>query len=98
MKMHIAKTLSLASSFALTLAACSIALPSLADAAPRAGARGAGHASHAGGRGRGGAHFGGGRGHGGYGYDGGYGGYGGGYLGVCGPIQLTLGLCGPWGY
>ena len=35
---------------------------------------------------------------------GGYGGYGGGgyyggyYPGFCGPIQLTLGLCGPWGY
>jgi hypothetical protein len=30
---------------------------------------------------------------------GGYGGYGGGYYGgVCGPIQITLGLCGPYGY
>ena len=35
---------------------------------------------------------------GGLGY-GGYGGYYGGYYpGYCGPIQLTLGLCGPWGY
>ena len=32
---------------------------------------------------------------GGYGYGGGY---VGGYYGVCGPIQLTLGLCGPWGF
>jgi len=31
----------------------------------------------------------------GYGY-GGYGGWNGGYYG-CGPIQLTLGLCGPYG-
>ena len=36
---------------------------------------------------------------GGYGYGYGGGGYYGGYYpGYCGPIQLTLGLCGPWGY
>jgi hypothetical protein len=37
------------------------------------------------------------RGRGGPGYYGGNGYYGG-YYPVCGPIQMVLGLCGPWGY
>ena len=95
MKMHIAKNLSVASSLAWALAACTIALLSVADAAQRNAGHAVGHGSHVGGNFRGGRGHGGYAGHGGYN---GYGGYGGAYLGICGPIQLTLGLCGPWGY
>ncbi|MGD0723135.1 MAG: hypothetical protein ABR970_19040 [Roseiarcus sp.] len=84
---------------ALAVASAPIAFASVADAAQMhigGGAHGGGHAHGGGGGGRGGGgHF---RGHGGGGgWGGGY--YGGGYYGgVCGPIQLTLGLCGPYGY
>jgi uncharacterized membrane protein len=81
---------------ALALAAGAIALPTVADAAGGPGVRPTGQFhGHSGGYSYG--HRGSGyNGYGGYGY-GGYGGYYGGY-GYCGPIQLTLGLCGPWGY
>jgi uncharacterized membrane protein len=85
---------------ALALAASTIVLPSVADAAGQRPGGGHGHAMSHGGSGGGGAHFGGHGGRGGYG-GGGYGGggYVGGYYGgYCGPIQITLGLCGPYGY
>lgn len=95
MKKHRLKNMFIVGSTTLALAASTIVLPSIADAAIRHG--GGGH-----GGGRGGGHF---RGHGGGGFGGyrgggGFGGYGGGgyYGGFCGPIQLTLGLCGPYGY
>jgi uncharacterized membrane protein len=89
MKKSVMKKMFVVGSVTLALAASTIALPSVADAK---GVR-TSHASH----GRTGGHF---RGHGGPGGFGGYnGGYNGGYYGgFCGPIQLTLGLCGPWGY
>jgi uncharacterized membrane protein len=72
---------------ALALAASTIVLPSAADAKGRIMP----HRSqgHPGGRVAG--NFRGHRGPGGY-----VGGYY--YGGYCGPIQITLGLCGPWGY
>jgi hypothetical protein len=93
----------LATSLVIALAIGSLALPTVASAEVRhhgggghgggwGGGRGGGHfagGGYRGGRG-GGSNWGGG---GGY-YGGGYGGYQGGY---CGPIQLTLGLCGPYG-
>lgn len=92
MKTAMLKKMFVASSMTLALAAATIALPSVADAAMRHGGGGGGHGGHW----HGGGHF---RGRGGHGGYGGYGGYGGGYYGgFCGPIQLTLGLCGPWGY
>jgi hypothetical protein len=92
----------LASATALAFAAGTVALPSLADAAQQFHG-GGGHGG--GGHGGGGFHGGGGHG-GGYrmggAYHGGayYGGGGGGvyYGGVCGPMQVVLGLCGPYGY
>ena len=96
----------LAGAIALAFAAGTIALPSLADAAQQmhggGGHGGGGHGGggHGGGYRMGGAYHGGayhGGGHGGGGYGGGYGGgvyYGGG----CGPMQVVLGLCGPYGY
>ncbi len=85
MKTHIF----LAGAIALAFAAGTAALPSLADAAQQ---------MHGGG-GHGGGYHGGGY-HGG-GYHGGGVYYGGGgvyYGGVCGPMQVVLGLCGPYGY
>ncbi len=91
MKKHMLKNMFIAGSITLALAASTIALPSIADAATRHG--GASHGAR-GSHGRVGGNF---RGHAGYS---GYSGYSGdgGYYNVCGPIQLTLGLCGPWGY
>ena len=110
MKTHIF----LAGAIALAFAAGTAALPSLADAAQQmhggGGHGGGGHGGggyhggggHGGGYHGGGYHGGGGRGgyHGG-GYHGGGVYYGGGgvyYGGVCGPMQVVLGLCGPYGY
>ncbi len=95
MKKSMLKNMFVAGSMTLALAASTIVLPSVADAAMRQGGHAGGHAgAHFGGHG---GHFRGRGGHGGY-YGGYYGGYGGYYGGFCGPIQLTLGLCGPWGY
>ncbi len=93
MKTHIF----LAGAIALAFAAGTAALPSLADAAQQMHGGG----GHGGGYHGGGYHGGGGHG-GGY-HGGGYhgGGYHGGgvyYGGVCGPMQVVLGLCGPYGY
>jgi hypothetical protein len=102
MKTHLLRNMFIVGSAALALAASTVVLPSVADAAGAAG--GAGVLPHGQSHGRvGGANFRspGGRGGygGGYGYGYGGGGYYGGYYpGYCGPIQLTLGLCGPWGY
>ncbi len=74
----------LAGAIALAFAAGTAALPSLADAAQQ---------MHGGG-GHGGGYHGGGY-HGGGVYYGGGGVY---YGGVCGPMQVVLGLCGPYGY
>jgi hypothetical protein len=97
MKTHPLRNTFIVGSAALALAASAVALPTVADAA---GTYVRPHSqSHPNGRvganfrGRGGP---GGYGYGGAGYYGGY--YGGYYPGFCGPIQLTLGLCGPWGY
>ena len=68
---------------ALAFAAGTIALPSLAEAAQTFHGGG----GHGGG---GGVYRGGG--YGGAGYGGVY------YGGVCGPMQVVLGLCGPYGY
>jgi uncharacterized membrane protein len=101
MKTHLLRNIFIVGSAALALAASTVVLPSVADAAAGTFTR-QGAQSHPGGRM--GANF---RGHSGFvgrtgrgAYGGGYyGGYGGGYYpGFCGPIQLTLGLCGPWGY
>jgi uncharacterized membrane protein len=95
MKKSLLNNMFIVGSMTLALAASTIVLPSVADAAmrPGGGAHGTSHGGgHAGGHYRGG--HGGGYGGGGYG---GFGGFGG-YYNVCGPIQLTLGLCGPWGY
>ena len=92
------KTLMLASALAMILAVGAPVSTTAAYAAPRHGGGHGGHGGHGGFHGGGGRHFGGG------GYRGGRGGYygggwGGGYYGpVCGPIQLTLGLCGPYGF
>ena len=90
MRMQMLRNMVVVGASALALASVTVALPSVADAAARhGGGGGRGHmVVHAGG------YFRGGGGHGGYVG----GGYGGGYYAVCGPIQLTLGLCGPWGY
>jgi hypothetical protein len=98
MKTHLLRNMFIVGSAALALAASTVVLPSAAAAAGAAGVR-----PH--GLGQSGAHMGasyrgrsgraGYRGYGGYGGAGYYGGY---YGGFCGPIQLTLGLCGPWGY
>jgi hypothetical protein len=101
MRTHLLRNMFIVGSAALALAASAVALPSVADAAGHTTrmSSGAGH-GHA----RVGGNF---RGRGGHGRYGGYGGYrgysGAGYVGgydpgFCGPIQLTLGLCGPWGY
>jgi len=95
MKTHLLKNMLVVGSTALALAASTVVLPSVADAAGAAGVRPhaqgySGGRMHAGYYGRGGR--------GGYGGYGGAGYYGGYYPGFCGPIQLTLGLCGPWGY
>jgi hypothetical protein len=89
MKTHMLRNMFIAGSTVLALAASTIVLPSVADAK---GAVWRPHHGHVGGnfRVRGGR--------GAYGGNGYYGGYGGYYPGFCGPIQLTLGLCGPWGY
>jgi len=100
----------LAVAIALAFAAGTVAVPSLADAGQTLhGGGGGGHGSggyhHGGGHGGGyrvgGAYHGGGY-HGGVYRGGGYGGggYGGGgyYGGVCGPMQVALGLCVPYGY
>ncbi len=90
MKTSMLKNIFIAGSMTLALAGATIALPSVADAGQRPG----GHAASHGARGHAAGGF---RGRGGHGGYGGFGGFGG-YYGVCGPIQLTLGLCGPWGY
>ncbi len=95
MKTHLLRNIFIVGSAAHALAASTVVLPSVADAA------GAYVRPHTQSHGRIGANFRGRRGPGGYGYGGAgyYGGYYGGYYpGFCGPIQLTLGLCGPWGY
>jgi len=101
------------SSAALLFAAGVMMLPCAADAAGRHGGGGHGGGGHGGGGHGGGGHGGGGfhgggghrgggfHGGGGRGFHGGGGGGwdGGGYpFGFCGPIQLTLGLCGAYGY
>ena len=91
------KILRLSSALAMVVA---LGAPLSAEAAPRPHGGGHGGGFHGGGFHGGGYH--GGFRHGGYrgghGYHGGYGGYGGGYYGgFCGPIQITLGLCGPFG-
>ncbi len=90
----------LAGAIALAFAAGTIALPSLADAAQQMhGGGGHGGGGHGGG-GHGGGYRMGGAYHGGGYHGGGYHGGGGGvyYGGVCGPMQVVLGLCGPYGY
>jgi hypothetical protein len=109
MKKHLLRNMFIVGASALALAASTVVLPSVADAAGMQQRVGGGKGMSKGFSGRGGGNFRGvrgvrGYGGGGYGgYGGGYGGYGGGYVGgyyggFCGPIQLTLGLCGPWGY
>ena len=88
-------------SLILAVAVGSLLLPTLASAAVRVhggGAHGGGHFGGGGGHfgGRGGGRYAGGGFRGGRGYGGSNWG-GGGYGGYCGPIQLTLGLCGPYG-
>ena len=86
------------------LAVGMLEFPTFADAATRPGGGGghagarAGGGGHGGGGGRrmGGGYRGGRGNWGGGGWSGG-GGWGGGYYNYCGPIQLTLGLCGPFG-
>jgi hypothetical protein len=98
MKTYIA----LIGSIAMALATTAITLPSAADAASRHGGGGARAGGHGGGDA--GGHAGGHRGvyarQGGFGGNGGSNGgyYGGYYWGYCGPIQVTLGLCGPYVY
>jgi hypothetical protein len=91
MKAHLLRNMFVVGSAALAVAASTVVLPSFADAA------GTYVRPHTQSHGRVGANFRGRRGSGGYGY-GGAGYYGGYYPGFCGPIQLVLGLCGPWGY
>jgi uncharacterized membrane protein len=99
MKKHLLRNMFIAGSTVLALAASTIMLPSVADAGTKVGGGGGGKGMSKSFSGRTGGNF---RsrgvrgGYGGGGYGGG--GYVGGYYGVCGPIQLTLGLCGPWGY
>lgn len=91
------KTLKVAGALAMIVSLGVLLSTTAADAQIKrgGGGRGGGH-----GGGHGGAHYAGNRGgsRGGYG-GGGYGGggWGGGYYGYCGPIQITLGLCGPYG-
>ena len=96
----------LASAIALAFAAGTVALPSLADAptvpwerrAWRRRSRRRGfprRRRYGGGYRMGGAYHGGGYHGGGGAYYGGGGVY---YGGVCGPMQVVLGLCGPYGY
>jgi hypothetical protein len=94
MRTHLLRNLFIVGSAAVALAASAVALPSVADA--KGGATYTHGASH--GHGRVGGNFRGRGGRGGYGGYGGAGYVGGYYPGFCGPIQLTLGLCGPWGY
>ena len=97
MKTHLLRNMFIVGASTLALAASTIALPSVADAkgSQHQGGHQGGHQGHPGG-GRVGGNFHGHRGPGGYRGGGYY--YGGYYPGYCGPIQLTLGLCGPWGY
>jgi hypothetical protein len=75
----------------LAFAAGTVELPSLADAAQMLhGGGGHGGGYRVSGAYHGGVYRGGG------GYGGGY--YGGYYGGVCGPMQVVLGLCVPYGY
>ncbi len=108
MKKHMLRNMFIVGASALALAASTIVLPSVADAGTKytgGGGGGGGKGMSKSFSGRTGGNFRGrgvrgGYGGGGYG-GGGYigGGYGGGYYGVyCGPIQITLGLCGPYGY
>jgi hypothetical protein len=95
MKTHLLRNMFIVGSAALALAASAVVLPSVADAGQSTMRPHSQFYSH----GRIGSNFLGRSGRGVYGgagyYDGYYGGY---YPGFCGPIQLTLGLCGPWGY
>jgi len=88
-----------AGAVAVAFAAGTVAMPSLADAAQQfhgGGGHGGGGfhgGGHGGGVRMGGAYHGGGYHGGGY-----YGGGGVYYGGGCGPMQVVLGLCGPYGY
>ena len=97
MRKHMLRNMFIVGSTALALAASAIVVPSVADAAgaPRISQG----SSHGHGHGRVGGNYRGRGGRGSYGGNAYYGGYNGGYYpGFCGPIQLTLGLCGPCGY
>jgi len=100
MKKHLLRNMFIVGASALALAASTVVLPSVANAAgQRTGGAGNAHMSKSSGmRTSGNYHGRGGRGgYGGGGYVGG--GYVGDYYGgYCGPIQITLGLCGPYGY
>ncbi len=93
MRKHTLKNAVIVGASALALVASTVAFPSAADAFvwPHGTGHGASHGMGHGRPGWTGAHY---RGR---GRPGGYG-FVGGYYGFCGPIQLTLGLCGPWGY
>jgi uncharacterized membrane protein len=95
MKKHLLRNMFIVGASALALAASTIVLPSVADAAGQRPGVSGGHGGHAGAVGHAGGNF---RGHGGRGGYGGGGYVGGYYGGYCGPIQITLGLCGPYGY
>jgi hypothetical protein len=94
MKTHLLRNIFIVGSAALALAASTVVLPSVADAGTiihQSGYSGQHNHMAYGAYGK--------SGRGAYGGAGYYGGYGGAYYpGYCGPIQLTLGLCGPWGY
>lgn len=95
MKTYMRKHMLIVGSIALALGANIVAIPSVADA--RGIVRH--HGGQAGGHARRGRFARSGRRAGGRLHGGGFGGVGGeDYYGYCGPIQLTLGLCGPYGY
>jgi hypothetical protein len=95
MKTHLLRNIFIVGSAALALAASTVVLPSVADARP-----GFTYQTHGmiHSYGQVGANYHRYRGYGGYGGAGYYGGYYGGYYPYCTPLQLALGLCGPWGY
>jgi uncharacterized membrane protein len=86
----------LAGAMALAFAAGTVVMPTVADAGQtlHGGGGHGGGGFHGGGGHGGGVRVGGGYHGGGYG-GGGYGGY---YGPVCEPMQVVLGLCGPYGY
>jgi hypothetical protein len=98
MKKHMLRNMFIVGASALALAASTIVLPSVADAGTKytgGGGGGKGMSKSFSGRTGGNIRGRGVRGGGGLGGGGYVGGYYGGY---CGPIQITLGLCGPYGY